>query len=459
MAATTSGLGSRTTRSRNPKPVHYDPQATPGRPQNEGSPWKAGHSTPENALVMSYGKPKLTDTQKQAVEDSMQAYKLHNRCLFTQEKDTEYCHLIDKATPSEEVSLLSEHWGLPQDGYFDVNSPENIVKMGPTEHYGMDQGRLVLIPEKDLTREITSAFQKASQERLPLKQNLFEFFSQPDPDGLPVRALPLEIDPKKALHRQLLLVEEHRGKDGKITKKTYSSSGSYERHDHPYSTLVSRTQAHPFCIIWHAGKALAHLPPSRLLEIEATLTADMGDLIANIMWLYDRWALPEDEQDLAQDEDNLDVESDEDASDCEETFNEAGDACPESDEVEPPRWPRSPPVFAGKHLTPTEQCTTETERAHHDVSQSDAFGPIPGDPATIRSTESAPANVDGEPSVLAPSYAPSGKPVKAKRKSPSLARSHKLSVELGLRLTPSLDSLGLGCSLELDKVFEDFGQI
>ncbi|KAJ6470055.1 hypothetical protein C8R47DRAFT_1077805 [Mycena vitilis] len=166
----------------------------PAAGQDEGSPFPGpdGHPTPKNASVMSYGKPKMTEEQKQAVECSLQQYKFHNRCLVTQEKGrTEYCHLVQRATPSETVHLLSEGWGLPQGGYFDVNAPENIVELvclAATEHDSFDNKGLLLIPEEDYIKELTAAYKDWQNKGKNIEDSPYEFFSTSPNEGRTYRA-------------------------------------------------------------------------------------------------------------------------------------------------------------------------------------------------------------------------------------------------------------------------------
>jgi hypothetical protein len=76
-----------------------------GRRRHEDTDFSPNGPTPAAARVISYnnGADSLNAAEQKAVEELMQKYGPDDRCLITQEKVYNFCHLVARSTPSRQV--------------------------------------------------------------------------------------------------------------------------------------------------------------------------------------------------------------------------------------------------------------------------------------------------------------------------------------------------------------------
>ncbi|KAJ7864029.1 hypothetical protein B0H13DRAFT_2281963 [Mycena leptocephala] len=248
--------------------VTPSPPDAGGRRRHEDIDFSPNGPTPAAARVFTYnnGADTLNLAEQKAVEKLMQKYGPDDRCLITQEK----------------VKLLTERWGCKK--LFDVNTPEDVVKLGPEFHYMIDHKQLGIIPERKVVRMIAQEYRRLyDMDPLQKPKPFAEMFPTP-PEGWTFVVLPLDIDPERKIFRHKIA----KNKDG----RTYDSTGEYEPHKYPYPNLRMQTHANPLYAIWHVAVELDKLHPTRRAEIKkkvAVEAPETAESIEDILALYDMW--------------------------------------------------------------------------------------------------------------------------------------------------------------------------
>ncbi|KAF8205571.1 hypothetical protein K438DRAFT_2014486 [Mycena galopus ATCC 62051] len=260
--------------------------------QREGASYDPKVETPKTARDISYTSENhpLTTGEKEEVEKMMyQCGQAKDRCIITNDKVVNYCHLVERKTTHAQLRLLTERWG--RETLFDLNGPENIVKLGPTEHYMLDNHQLVLMPSRKLIIEITRVYTNLYSKGLDKKPKSFHELLPDYPKPWTYGVLPLDIDPQKRIFRHK--TEKKIEEDICI----HESTGTYEEYAYPYSNLGFISHVNPLCALWHAGVELSKLSRTRLEEINFELAslggegAEMANSMEDIKHLYDLWLL------------------------------------------------------------------------------------------------------------------------------------------------------------------------